>query len=272
MTTLARICLAALLGFALAGPAAAAPERRPLQVQLAVKGKLAEVAQPNPIPGAQERSVALRIEDGRGANTGSVIGQAVDDGVAVYPIFATNDVTQFVEEVTRSVLSSWGLHIGEPTHGTLTIRYTKFSVAHNNRAVGATYVGDSTIEYTLTNRLGRVLSKGSFSGNVDHYGRGRSVEGCNEVLSESLADALSRMLNDPGFRKVWSTAPEIADAPPPAKPVAKPAKSAAGTGKKAEGSTQSLEARLRKLDELYKNGAITQDEYDKRRAAILNEI
>ncbi|MBO9663529.1 YajG family lipoprotein [Dokdonella sp.] len=267
MIMLARICLATLLGVAIADPATAAPERRPLQVQLAVKGNLAEIAQPNPIPGAQERSIALRIEDGRGASAGAVIGQAVNDGVAVYPIFATNDVTKHVEDITRSVLANWGLHIGEPTNGTLTVRYTKFSVTHNNRAVGATYVGDSTVEYTLTNRLGRVLSKGSFSGNVDHYGKGRSVDGCNEVLSESLADALSRMLNDPTFRKVWSTAPEVADAPP-AKP-AKSTKPAAGAGKKGAGS---LEARLRKLDELYKNGAITQDEYDKRRAAILNEI
>ena len=123
MITLSRICLVALLGFAVVDPAAAAPERRPLQVQLAVKGNLAEVAQPNPIPGAQERSIALRVEDGRGASAGAVIGQAVNDGVAVYPIFATNDVTQYVESITRSVLANWGLHIGEPTNGTLTVRY-----------------------------------------------------------------------------------------------------------------------------------------------------
>lgn len=264
MNAIARICLTALLGLGLLDGVHAATERRPLQVQLAVKGTPA-AAQPVPIPGAQERSVALRVEDGRGAEAGAVIGQAVNDGVVVYPIFATNDVNKYVEDITRGVLAGWGLRIGEPTHGTLTIRYTKFNVAHNNRAVGATYVGDTTIAYTLANRQGRVLAKGTFSGNVDHYGRGRSAEACNEALSESLTDALSRMLNDADFRKVWSTSPAVADAAP-----AKAAKPAA-TAKKG-GSTRSLESRLRQLEDLRKSNAITQDEYEKRRAAILDEI
>lgn len=266
MNAIARICLTALLGLGLLDGAHAATERKPLQVQLAIKRAPAETTPPVPIPGAQERSVALRIEDGRGADAGAVIGQAVNDGVVVYPIFATNDIDKYVEDITRGVLASWGLRIGEPTHGTLTIRYTKFNVAHNNRAVGATYVGDTTIAYTLTNRLGRVLAKGSFSGNVDHYGRGRSVEACNEALSESLADALSRMLNDADFRKVWSASPAVVDAAP-----AKTAKPAAAA-KKGGGSTKSIESRLRQLEELRKNNAITQDEYEKRRAAILDEI
>lgn len=266
MNAITRTGLAMLLGLAFAGNAAAAPDRTPLQVPLAVKG-IPNAAQPVPIPGAQERSVALVVQDGRGAEAGSVIGQAVNDGVVVYPIFATGDVTQYVEEITRNVLGSWGLRIGEPTHGTLTVRYTKFNVAHNNRAVGATYVGSAAIQYTLVNRLGKELAHGSFSGSVDHYGRGRSVEGCNEALSESLADALARMLNDPGFRKVWSTSPAIADAAPAPKPA-----KAAPPPRKADLSTRSIEGRLRKLDDLLKSGAITQDEYDKRRTAILNEI
>ncbi|WP_300614630.1 YajG family lipoprotein [Dokdonella sp.] len=269
MNPLARIGLAALIGLTFIAPATAAPDRRPLQVQLAVKGT-PKGEQPNPIPGAQERSIALVVQDGRGADASAVVGQAVNDGVVVYPIFATNDVRTYVEEITRNVLAQWGLRIGEPTHGTLAIRYTKFNVAHNNRAVGATYVGDTTIEYTLTNRLGKVLARGTFSGNVDHYGRGRSVEGCNEALSESLADALARMLNDPQFRRIWSTAPEVVDAAP-ARPT-KPAKAAAGNRKAESASSKTLETRLRKLDELLRSGAITQAEYDKRRAAILDEI
>src|SRR5690606_30456284 len=93
----ARICLAALLGLAFVAPATAAPDRRPLQVQLGLKGAPKSEA-PSPIPGAQERSVALVVQDGRGADAGAVIGQAVDDGVVVYPIFATNDVRSYVED------------------------------------------------------------------------------------------------------------------------------------------------------------------------------
>lgn len=269
MNVLARIGVAALIGLALVHSVDAAPDRTPLQVPLTVKS-LPKSDQPNPIPGAQERSIALVVQDGRGAERGSVIGQAVNDGVAVYPIFATNDVRAYAEEITRGLLGQWGLRVGEPTHGTLVVRFTRFDVAHNNRAVGATYVGNSTIEYTLSNRRGKVMARGTASGNVDHYGRGRSAEGVNEVLSESLANALSHMLNDSRFRLVWSNAPEVADAPSPAAKPAKPALPA----KKAPvaGSTKSIESRLRQLDELLQGGAITQAEYDRRRTAILDEI
>ncbi len=269
MNVLARIGVAALIGLAFTAPASAAPDRTPLQVPLTVKS-LPKPEQPNPIPGAHERSIALVVQDGRGAQRGSMIGQAINDGVAVYPIFATNDVRAYVEEITRGILGQWGLRVGEPAYGTLVVRFTRFDVAHNNRAVGATYVGNSTIEYTLSNRRGKVLTRGTLSDSVDHYGRGRSAEGVNEVLSESLANALAHMLNDAGFRQVWSNAPEVADAPSPAAKPAKPAPPAKGAA--VAGSTKSLESRLRQLDDLLRSGTITQAEYDRRRAAILDEI
>ncbi len=266
MRSMMKFGLCALLAFA-AGHADAEVERRPLQIALSAKPLSDDVLQASPIAGAAERAIALRIEDARPGHEGAVVGQAVNDGTVVYPIIATNDVNRYVEDVTRNVIAGWGLKVGEATLGTLTIRYTHFNVAHNNRAVGATYVGDTTIEYSLANRAGRVLAKGTASGNVDHYGKGRSVEGCNEVLSESLAGALSQMLNDPGFRQVWSMSAQAVDAAPVAAkpaPAAKPAKG----GKDGK----SLQARLRKLDQLHADGAISDEEHRQRRKEILDEI
>ena len=266
MHSIAKIGLCALLAFA-AAEAGAEVERRPLQIQLSAKPLPADAVQANPIAGAQERGIALHVEDGRPGHEGAVVGQAVNDGTVVYPIIATGDVNRYVEDVARNVMASWGLKVGEAALGTLTVRYTHFNVAHNNRAVGATYVGDTTIEYSLANRAGRVLAKGTASGNVDHYGKGRSAEGCNEALSESLANALSRMLDDADFRKVWSMPAQAVDAPPEAKPAPK-----AALPKGAKSGGKSLEARLRRLDELHGNGAISDDEYKQRRKEILDEI
>ena len=67
-----------------------------------------------------------------------------------------------------------------------------------------------------------------------------------------------------------SDALRFPDAPPPGK-AAKPA-AAAPEKPAANVSSKSLESRLHKLDGLYKSGAISKDEYDKRRGEILSEI
>lgn len=260
-----RCATALLLGLGAVAAVHAEPDRTPLQIDLALKGAPANVAAGS-LPGSNERNIRLRVEDGRGAEAGAVIGQGVNDGVVVFPILARNDVAKYVDEVAHNVLNSWGLRLGDGSDGSLVLRFTKLNVAHNNRAVGATYVGNATIQYALTNRLGRILASGSFSGNVDHYGKGRSAEDCNEALSEAVTNALLRLLNDANFRKVWSTSPAITNAAPPA-----PAKRTRAAVPAPSGG-KSLEARLHELDALYKDGTINKDEYDKRRAEILKEI
>jgi hypothetical protein len=275
MTRIARIAITVLLGLAIADGALAAADRSPMQVALTTKATPAPATPPTPIAGAQDRSFALRVQDGRGAGAGQQIGQALDDGTPVFPIIATGDVSKFVEDTTRNAFTAWGLHLGDATNGTLAIRYTKLDVAHNNRAVGATYVGNVTIDYVLMNRQGRPVAKGEFAGTVDHYGKGRSVENVNEALAESLDGALTQLLGDADFRKAWATArdtPDTAKTETPAKPAARetPAKATADRGE--DKATRSLEQRLRKLQTLRDNGTITQDEYDKRRSALLDEI
>jgi hypothetical protein len=272
MNRMARLGCALLLGCSIAGSALAATDRSPMQVALTAKQASSGATETSPIAGSQDRSFALRIEDGRAPGAGQQIGEALDDGTPVFPIIATGNPAKFVEDVTRSVFATWGLHLGDPTSGTLALRFSKLNVAHNNRAVGATYIGDVTIDYTLLNRQGRVAAKGSFSGNVDHYGKGRSVENVNEALNEALGGALAQMLADAEFRKAWATAHDAPVEAEPAQAASAPRESKAKPERKENASTRSLEQRLRTLKTLLDNGTITQDEYDKRRAALLEEI
>lgn len=249
-------------------------DREPLQVALNIPAATGK-AQPVNLPtGAPARSIGLRVEDGRGAAAGTVIGQGTSDDVVVFPILATNDIDHYVEGVASQTVASWGLDTASAKDGVLVLRYTQLSVTHRGRAVGATYVGEAKLKYELTNRAGRVVAEGNVSGAEDHYGKGRSVENCNEALRDGLRNALAQLLNEPGFRKVWS------DSFVAAQPVSGGSgKQAAATepapargGKAAGASSKTIEARLRKLEDLYKNGTITKDEYDRRRQEILSEI
>jgi len=261
--------LAGLLAFA---SAQAADNREPLHISL--KAPATKAATPA-ATGNPARGIGVRIEDGRGEAAGAVIGRATSDDDVLFPIIASNEVTPFVQEVVQQALSGWGIDGAAAKDGTLRLRYAQFDINEKNRAVGATYVAEVKLDWTLLNRAGREVSHGSVYGTTDHYGKGRSAENINETLSDALKSALAQLSNEPGFRKLWSDAFQnegVAEAPRASAP-AKRAKPAERAAEKAAGnSTRSLEIRLQKLDELYERKAITREEYEKRRAAILDEV
>jgi len=266
------LALAGLFAFSAAH---AADNREPLHVQLKMPVvKAAKQAATND----PARGVGLRIEDGRGNAAGAVIGRAMSDDDVLFPIIASNAVTPFVQDVVRQSLSSWNIDTTTAVKdATLQLRYAQFDINEKNRAVGATYVAEVKLDWTLLNRAGSDVAHGSVQGTTDHYGRGRSAENISETLSDALKDALAQLSNDSGFRKLWSDGFQnegVAEAPrasAPAKP-AKPNKRERTAEKPPARSARNLEIRLQKLDELYERKAITREEYDKRRAAILDEI
>lgn len=264
------------LALALAGvfafsSAHAADNREPLHVPLKMPVvKAAKQAATND----PARGVGLRIEDGRGSAAGSVIGRATSDDDVLFPIIATNAVTPFVQDVVRQSLSGWNIDTAVAKDATLRLRYSQFDINEKNRAVGATYVAEVKLDWTLLNRAGNGVAHGSVFGTTDHYGRGRSAENISETLADALKDALAQLSNDPGFRKLWSDGFQnegVAEAPR-ASAAAKPAKRERTAEKPPARSARNIEIRLQKLDELYERKAITREEYDKRRAAILDEI
>lgn len=264
----------ALAGMFMFSTAHAADNREPLHVQLKMPAVKAarQVATSDPA-----RGVGLRIEDGRGNAAGSVIGRATSDDEVLFPIIASNAVTPFVQDVVRQSLSGWNIDTTAANDATLQLRYAQFDINEKNRAVGATYVAEVKLDWTLLNRAGNDVAHGSVHGTTDHYGRGRSPENIGETLADALKDALAQLSNDAGFRKLWSDGFQndgVVDAPrasAPAKPV-KPVKRERAAEKPPAHSARNLEIRLQKLDELYERKAITRGEYDKRRAAILDEI
>lgn len=265
----------ALAGLFLFGALAhGADNREPLHVML--KAPVAKGAVSTPTTGSPVRSLGVRVEDGRGESAGAVIGRATSDDDVLFPIIASNEVTPFVEGIVTRSLSVWGIDSATAKDGLLRLRYAQFDINEKNRAVGATYVAEVRFDWTLLNRAGREVSHGSVYGTTDHYGHGRSAENINETLADAIKGALAQLANEPGFRKLWSDSFQndgVASAPranAPA-PAASGGKRARPVGK-ADPSTRSIEMRLRKLDELYERKAITKEEYEKRRAAILDEV
>ena len=176
-----------LAGLSVFSAAHAADNREPFSVRL--QAPPVKVAAPNP-PGKAMRGVGLRVEDGRGDAAGAVIGHATSDDDVLFPIIASNEVTPFVQDVAQQALSGWGIDGAAAKDGTLRLRYAQFDIDEKNRAVGATYVAEVKLDWTLLNRAGREVSHGSVYGTTDHYGKGRSAENINETLSDALKSAV----------------------------------------------------------------------------------
>lgn len=271
------IWLAALVACTVAQ---AARNRDPLQVTLkppaAVKGAARNEAQRK---GAAARNLELRVEDARGPGAGANIGHASSDGEVLFAVLADNPVTPFVQAVAQHTLASWDLTHEGPAHGSLRLRYSGFEVDAQAHAIGTTYVGSVRLDWALFNQAGHEVAHGSAQGGMQHYGRSRSAVNVNEALAGAVEAALTQVASDPGFRKLWADSFQSEGAPPPAAapPVVQAPRRVQAAGKPAptappESPIARIMQRLRQLDELHERKVITQEEYDKRRAAIIDEI
>lgn len=253
MRTATRVLLVVLGTLAVAPGVFARDTRKELTVDLKfVPQEGVQSNSPDVTPGLLERTVAIRIEDGRGAETAATIGKGTNDDDLAFPIRASTDVVSYVSDTTAQVFGEWGIKTADPADRSLTIRLMRFFVDESNKAVGSVYAAEVKLAFTLTDRSGRTLYQGASSGSAHRYGRARSADNCNEVLSDSLKEALANVLSDPRLQEAWTS------------------------GRVAGGSStapaESVEERLRKLDELLKKGLISKDEYDQKRAEILKDI
>jgi hypothetical protein len=203
-------------------------------------------------PAVMDTPVVLRVEDARGADV-ATIGHGTNDDDDRFPIRSSADVIQFVSDSAKRVAEEWGVKQAATADRTLTLRLTRFYVEESNKAVGSMYAAEVKFAYSIADKSGRKLFEGISSGSARRYGRARSADNCNEVLSDALKEALANALSDTGLHNAWVTG-----------------KSSAAGGKAT--SSESVEERLRKLDELLQKKLITKDEYDKKRAEILKEL
>lgn len=248
-----RFTLLVLLSVSLAAPVFARGNLKELTVPLkftpqeAVHESTADLP-----PGMLDQTVELRVEDARKLQDPLVIGSGTGGDDKPFPIHADREVRGYVQEVLAGIGKTWALKVDGPATRILIVRITGFSIDESNKALGSMYSGDVKLAFTLTDSQARTLSSGVGSGSTHRYGRAHSPENINEVLSDALKEAYANVLADSALQTAWVAG--------------KPAGNAAQAAPR-----ESVEERLRKLEDLYKKGLITKDEYQKRREEILKD-
>ncbi len=209
---------------------------------------------PDLSPSMLERSYELRVEDGRSAADATRIGKGTDDDDEVFSINAGSDLVAYTKETLAGVSADWGLKTADASDRVLTLKIARFFVEESNKALGSMYASEVKLSWILSDAKGARLAEGAGSGSAHRYGRARSAENCSEVLSDALKEAFGDVLAGANLQTAWTSG-----------------KAAAGSGA-ASDDKGSVEERLRKLNDLYKRGVITQEDYEKRKAEILKDV
>lgn len=206
-------------------------------------------------PAFLERTVEIRVVDGRKGADAAVVGQGTDDDDRKFPIRSETDVIPYLQETLIAVATDWGLKTATPADRVLVITATRFFVDESNKALGSVYKAEVKLAFAVLDAKGKTIDDGIASGESTRYGRARSTENYNEVLSDALKDAFANLLSDAGLQAAWTSGKGSGTvAAPPA------------------ASSETAEERLKKLDELLRKNLITKAEYDKKRAEILKDL
>lgn len=206
-------------------------------------------------PAMLERPFELRVEDARGGSDALAVGQGTNDDDQSFPIRSGGDVIAYVKESAQQIASNWGMKLGSGSDRVLTLRLARFFVEESNKAVGSMYASEAKLAFILSDKAGKTIAEGAASGEAHRYGRARSADNCNEVLSDALKEAFAGVLSDARLQSGWVSG-----------------KTTAAASTSQAQSKETAEERLRKLDELLKKGLITKEEYDKKRAEILKDL
>jgi len=154
--------------------------------------------------GMVERAVSVTFEDARPPSEVSQVGEGTDDHDNLFPWHSTNSVLGFATEVFHRTAVGWGIQESEGADLTLALRITRFFVMEKDQAVGSTYAADVRVGFALKDRAGVVLADGVSAGSARRYGRKRSGENCNEVLSDAIKEAYAHLFDQPNLQTAWS--------------------------------------------------------------------
>jgi len=155
------------------------------------------------LPGMSERPVNLSIAEGRAGNDPAVIGDSSDDDDRVWPVRASNDVIGWANEVLKKNAADWGIKTSADAPLTLSGKLTRFRIVESNKAVGSTYNAEAQVTFTLKDAQGRTLWEGADLGDATRYGKSRSQDNMNEVLSDAMKEAYANLFNDAGLQNAW---------------------------------------------------------------------
>lgn len=202
-------------------------------------------------PAMLEKPFQLQVEDARGLTAPLTVGQGTNDDDLTFPVLASADPIAHIKDTLQAIAANWGLKAADQKQRVLTVRVVRFFVDESNKALGSVYTAEVRLTFALTSD-GRKLAEGSASGEAHRYGRARSAENINEVLSDALKEAFGDALANSQLQSAWTSG-----------------KGSAGGGSTAK---ESVEERLRKLDDLLQKKLITKEEYDRKRAEILKDM
>jgi len=202
-------------------------------------------------PGITDRPVRLSIADGRAESDPAVIGEISDHDDKIFPVRASNDVAGWANDVLTKYAAEWGIKAAPDAPLALTGKLTQLRLVASTKAMGSTYRVETQVAFTLADSRGRALWQGTAGGDATRYGKERSADNANEVLSDAIKEAYTDIFNNADLQSAWlgKGAPVAASAPASA-----PAAAAAPAA--AEGAL-SPSAMLAELVKLKKQGFTT---------------
>jgi hypothetical protein len=127
------------------------------------------------------------------------IGENLEDDKPK-PVTTTDDVGAFVGTHMRELFDHAGLKTVD-SDGDVTIKgeITQFYVRETN-----TYKAEVGVRLTVADRAGKTLWTGLASGDADRFGRSYKLENYCEVLSDSIVNTVSSMLDSAQFQGALS--------------------------------------------------------------------
>jgi len=194
-------------------------------------------------PGITDRPVRLSIVDGRAESDPAVIGEISDHDDKIFPVRASNEVGAWANDVLTKYAAEWGIKAAPNAPLALTGKLTQLRLVASTKAMGSTYRVETQVAFTLADARGRTLWQGTAGGDATRYGKERSADNANEVLSDAIKEAYTDVFNNADLQSAWlgKGTPVTASAPAPA----------------AAESTLSPSAMLAELVKLKKQGFTT---------------
>ena len=158
---------------------------------------------PNLGLGITDRPIKVVLEDGRAGADPAVIGESSDDDDKLWPVRATTPVVPWANDVLTKTANEWGIKTADNAPLTLAGKLTRFAVNESNKPVGSMYNADVKIAFALRDAKGAVLWEGTAGGDAARYGKSRSADNANEVLSDAVKSAYADLFGNPGLQDAW---------------------------------------------------------------------
>ncbi len=146
------------------------------------------------------------FEDGRAQQEADVVGQGTDDNDHPFPWRTTDSIPDYARRVLLRAASGWGIRLEDDADLRLAIRLVRFWVQEKDQAVGSTYAAEVRVGFEIRDASDRVLGSGVVFGSTHRYGRKRSADNCNEVLSDAMKEAYAHLFDDASLQTAWSRA------------------------------------------------------------------